>query len=51
MQGRFRFAALPLEPRVRHLRVTAKGLTQDTTVVQPESAGEPIVIRFDLGEE
>lgn len=50
-QGRFRFAALPAEPRGRHLRVTAKGRTQDMTVDQPDSAGEPIVIHFDLGEE
>lgn len=50
-QGRFRFAGLPLEPRARHLRVTAKGRTQETTVDQPDSAGEPVVIRFDLGEE
>jgi hypothetical protein len=31
--------------------VTAKGRTQEMTVDQPDSTGEPIVIRFDLGEE
>jgi hypothetical protein len=50
-QGRFRFAALPVEPRAQHLRVSARGRTQDVTVAQPELAGEPVVIHFDLGEE
>ncbi len=49
--GRFRFAALPAQPRSRHLRVSAKGRVQELTVDQPEPAGEPIVIRFELGEE
>jgi hypothetical protein len=50
-QGRFRFAALPVEPRAQHLRVSARGRTQDVTVAPPELAGEPVVIHFDLGEE
>ena len=46
-KGRFRFPAVPVEPRVKNLRVVLKGWTLETPIEQPSLAHEPLVIHFD----
>lgn len=45
--GRFRITGVAAEPRIKHLRISAKGETREVTVTQPAD-DEPIVVHFDL---
>jgi Pvc16 N-terminal domain len=45
-EGRFRFAALPVEPRRKLVRVRARGRQIDVEIAWPED-GSPLVIRFE----
>jgi Pvc16 N-terminal domain len=47
-KGRFRFPAVPSEPRAKQLRIKAKGRELTVTVQQPDSDSEPVVIHFNL---
>lgn len=47
-QGRFRINGVAPEPRVKQLRIRAKGETLDISVEQPALAEEPVLIHFDL---
>ncbi|NIM94254.1 MAG: DUF4255 domain-containing protein [Anaerolineales bacterium] len=49
-EGRFCFLSVPSEPRMKLLRVKAKGKQLDIEVDQPTSKEEPFVIRFDSFE-
>jgi len=44
--GRFRFPALPVEPRQKQVRVRARGREIDVEIAQPEESSA-VVIRFD----
>ena len=39
-EGRFRFSAVPSQPRIRHLRIRAKGLVEDQPVEQAPDGQE-----------
>jgi hypothetical protein len=45
-QGRFRFPALPVEPRQKLVRIRARGRQLDVEIAQPEESSA-VVIRFD----
>jgi hypothetical protein len=45
-QGRFRFPALPVEPRQKLVRIRARGRQIDVEIAQPEESSA-VVIRFD----
>src|SRR4051794_36612495 len=49
-RGRFRFAAVPADPPVKQLRVSARGRQFPVSVEEPDSDGEPAVIRLNLVE-
>jgi hypothetical protein len=49
--GRFRFDAVPVEPRTKTLTVTARGMTAQFAVEQPGPEQEWVEIRFAPKEE
>jgi hypothetical protein len=49
-RGRFRFAAVPADPPVKQLRVSARGRQFPVSVEEPDSDSEPAVIRLNLVE-
>ncbi len=46
--GRFRFGAVPGEPRTKQLIVRARGRVESVAVAMPPNEGEPVVIHIDL---
>ncbi len=51
VNGRFSFAAVPVEPHTKRIVVTAKGSEQEFDVEQPGSDSEPVIIHFDIKED
>jgi hypothetical protein len=49
--GSFKFGAVPSEPRIRRLRVQAKGKEIEVQTDKGADAGDPLVIRFKSFEE
>jgi hypothetical protein len=49
-RGRFRFPAVPAEPRVKHLEVNAKRSSLRLAAEWPRRDGDPLVIRFQTLE-
>jgi hypothetical protein len=49
--GRFRFPAVPAEPRDKQLSVRAKGHEQTVTVSGSDTDQSPFVIRFQIEED
>lgn len=45
--GRFRLTSVAAEPRIKHLRISAKGETREVAVTQPVDDA-PVVVHFDL---
>lgn len=51
-EGRFRFPAVPSQPRIRHLRIRAKGLVEDQVVEQlPDGQESKIYMKSLEGKE